>query len=144
MAADLRLEPEDVKALEELVEIAVSLKKSGMLDMLRVIAEKSSEILTLVGNDVATQRAMSLAYGVQKAFEEVNMDEVREAKTIIEALTACSLKAMASTSLDEAKPKGLFGMLSALRDRDVQTGLALLLAIAKRLGACIREKQGRR
>lgn len=137
------LDEEASKALESLVETAVALKRSGILDMLRIIAEKSDELLALIGNDVPTQRALGLAHAAQSGLAKLTPGEVLGAKNTIELMTACSLKAMASTKPEEVKPKGLFGMLGALRDKDVQVGLAFLLAVAKGLGACIRSQAGK-
>jgi uncharacterized protein YjgD (DUF1641 family) len=44
----------------------------------------------------------------------------------------------ALAAADDAKPVGLFGMLSALRDPDVQKGLGFLIAVLKKLGSCQR------
>ncbi len=123
---------QEVEALQTLIETAIKLKESGILDMLYTIAEKSEELLMLLGNDVAVQRGI----------EALNPEEVRDAKPVIETLTSCSVKALASTRLEDAKPKGLLGLLGALRDKDVQTGLALMLLIAKSLGSCISRRTG--
>jgi len=138
------MDEEAAKALETLVETAVALKRSGMLDMLRVIAEKSSEILAMVGNDPSIQRALGIVHAAQSGISKVSPDEVREAKNVVELVTACGLKAMAATKPEEAKPKGLFGMMGAMRDKDVQMGLALMLLVAKNLGACIRQQAAKK
>ena len=65
-------------------------------------------------------------------------------KMNLEELTYCTLNALAAAKSSEAKRVGLFGMLSALRDLDVQLGLGLLLAIAKNLGACIRSQAAKK
>ncbi len=136
---ELLADEEAVKALETLIETAVMLKESGMLDMLRVIAEKSGELLALIGNDVGLARALGLAHAAHSALENrVTGADVAGAKNLIETMTGCTIKAMAKTDPAKAKPRGLFGMLGALRDRDVQMGLAVLLDLAKNLGACIR------
>ena len=139
---NLNLDEEAAKALESLVETAVMLKESGMLDMLRVIAEKSSEIMILLGNDVGIMRGLGLAHAAHDALEnEVDGSDIGAAKPLITLMTACSIKAMGKTDVSKVKPKGMFGMLGALRDSDVQMGLAVLLEIAKNLGACIKEKR---
>jgi len=142
---ELLADEEAVKALETLIETAVLLKESGMLDMLRVIAEKSGELLALIGNDVGLARALGLAHAAHSALENrVSGSDITAAKNLIETMTSCTIKAMAQTDPAKAKPRGLFGMLGALRDRDVQMGLAVLLDLAKHLGACIRSESGRR
>ncbi len=133
---------QEVEALQTLIETAIKLKESGILDMLYTIAEKSEELLMLLGNDVAVQRGLGLANAVQRGIEALEPEEVRDAKPVIEALTSCSVKALASTRLEDVKPKGLLGILGALRDKDVQTGLALMLLIAKSMGSCISRRTG--
>ena len=132
----LNFDEESMKALEALMEIAVYLKESGILDLLRVVAERSNELLALIGNDPAIHRATALAHGATRGITRLKPEEVVAAKQNIEKLTECTLRSMASVDPAEAKPVGLFGMLGMLRDRDVQRGLGLLLAIAKNLGAC--------
>ncbi|RUM48106.1 MAG: hypothetical protein DSY37_00550 [Hyperthermus sp.] len=137
----LRLDEESLRALETLVEVAVRLKEAGILDMLRVIAEKGEELMALLGNDVGIMRMLGLAHAAHSALEHgVTADDVAGAKRVIELLTSCGLKAMASTEPSRVKPRGLFGMMGALRDRDVQVGLSLLLDIAKNLGVCVRQR----
>jgi len=137
------MDEEAVKALETLIETAVALKRSGMLDMLRIVAEKSNELLALIGNDPSIQRSLGLVHAAQSGIAQVEPQEVLAAKNVVELMTACGLKAMAATKPEEAKPKGLFGILGAMRGKDVQAGLALMLLIAKNLGACIRQKTGK-
>lgn len=142
---EVSLDEEAVKALETLIETAVKLKESGMLDMLRFIADKSGELLMLLGNDVGIQRALGLAHAAHSALENrVSAQDVAGAKPLIETMTGCTIKAMAATDPAKAQPRGLFGMLGALRDKDVQMGLAVLLDLAKNLGACIRSETGRK
>ncbi|MFN3805200.1 MAG: DUF1641 domain-containing protein [Pyrobaculum sp.] len=51
----------------------------------------------------------------------------------------CLTHAMAAA--DASKPVSLMGLLSALRDPEVQRGLGYLISLLKNLGACMREKQ---
>jgi uncharacterized protein YjgD (DUF1641 family) len=41
----------------------------------------------------------------------------------------------ALAAAEDAKPVGLFGLLSALRDPEVQKGLGFLIAVLKKLGS---------
>ncbi len=136
----LRVSREESEALETLLEIAVKLKETGMLDMLRVIAEKSGELLTLLGNDPGLQRATAFADAAHRALSRLEPEKVVDAKINMEELTYCTLNAVAAAKPSEAKRVGLLGLLGVLRDPDVQVGLGLLLAIAKNLGRCVRER----
>lgn len=137
----LNFDEESMKALEALMEVAVYLKESGILDLLRIVAERSSELLALIGNDPAVHRASALAGGATRGITRLKPEEIVAAKQSIEKLTECTLRSIAAVDPAEAEPVGLFGMLGALRDRDVQRGLGLLLAIAKNLGACTAAKK---
>ncbi|ALL01907.1 hypothetical protein Pyrde_1864 [Pyrodictium delaneyi] len=132
----IQFDEEGMKALETLVEVAVYLKESGILDLLRVVAERSGELLTIIANDPALHRVSALADGATRGITRLKPEEVISVKQNIEKLTECTLRSMAAVNPADVKPVGLFGMLGALRDRDVQRGLGLLLAIAKNLGAC--------
>ncbi len=134
--------PRDVEALEELVEIAVLLKDTGLLDFLRIVAEKAHEILQLVSNDKGVARAAGLLYAVQAGLERPGPDEFREARLLLEEATACTLEAAAKTRREDLKPIGTLGLLSALRDRRVQVGLSLLLSLARGLGECLEKRRG--
>ena len=133
---------EEVEALKTLADIAVRLKESGLLDMLRIVAEKGAELLPMIQNDVSVHRAAALADAAVRAVERLAPDEVVKAKLNTQTVAECTLRALASVDAGSVKPVGMGGLLSALRDRDVQMGLGLLLALAKALGACIRRKQG--
>ena len=141
-AQQFEMGDEEIEALKTLVEVAVKLKESGMLDMLRVIAEKGMELLPMIQNDIPVQRAAALADAALRAIERLSPEETLRVKLNTQTVAECTFKALASVEASRVKPVGMGGMLSALRDKDVQTGLGLLLAIAKALGACIRSKQG--
>ncbi len=140
--AQLEMRDEEVEALKTLVEVAVKLKESGVLDMLRVVAEKGMELLPMIQNDVSVHRAAALADAALRAIEALKPEEVLQAKLNTQAVAECTFRALASVDAGSVKPVGMGGLLGALRDKDVQTGLGLLLAIAKALGACIRSKSG--
>ena len=136
----LRLDEESLKALETLVEIAVKLKETGMLDMLRVLAEKSGEIFAYIGNDVALHRLAAVGEAALHAAEKLSPDDVISMRLNVEQTSECLFRALASMRLEQVKPVSTLGALSVLRDRDVQVGLGFLVALAKQLGSCLRSK----
>ena len=140
-ASRLEVGDEEVEALKTLADIAVKLKESGLLDMLRIIAEKGAELLPMIQNDISLHRTAALADAAVRAVESLAPDEVVRAKLNTQTITECTLKALASIDARSVKPVGMGGLLSALRDKDIQMGLGLLLAIAKALGACVRSRQ---
>ena len=130
----------EAKALAELIEIAVKLKESGILDLLRELADMADEIVSSIADDAGLYRTLGLADAAQSGLAKVEDDDFIQAKIVLENLVKCSMKGLAEAGRKEIPRVGLFGMLGALRDKDVQKGLGLLLALAKGMGACVDEK----
>lgn len=138
---EVEISEEGLKALETLVKVAVKLKESGMLDTLYFIAEKSGELLSIISNDVGLARAGALGHAGISALEKLEPEEVLTIKSNLEELTACAFKSLAETNLEELKPVGLTGLLKVMNDKDMQYGLAMLIALGKAMGKCLRSKQ---
>ncbi|KSW12104.1 hypothetical protein CF15_04860 [Pyrodictium occultum] len=135
----LKFDEESMKALEDIIEALVYLKKSGMLDMLKFIAEKSNELFTILSRDPTLYRLLALTHGATRGINSLEPEEVVSAKLNVEGITSCTMKSMASLKPSEVKPLGLLGLMGALRDPEVQHGIGLLIAMAKHLGACLLE-----
>ncbi len=129
---------EEIKALKELAEIAVNLKRAGLLDFLRFLSEKAEDATVLLSYSPGIFRLLALADGALEAVEKVEPDEVIAAKELLTKTAKCTLKALAKADQEKPRKVGLTGLLSALRDPDIQVGLGLLLALAKHLGSCVR------
>ncbi len=138
---EMEINEEGIKALETLVKVAVKLKESGMLDMLYFLAEKSGEILSIISNDVGLARAGALGHAGIAALEKLEPDEVLSIKSNLEELTTCAFKSLAEMKIEELKPVGLMGLLKAPKDEDMQYGLAMLMALGKAMGRCLKSKQ---
>jgi len=137
---DMLINEEGVKALETLIEVAVKLKDSGLLDTLNFIAERSGELLTIISNDVPLQRATALGDAGLRALGKLEPQEVVNIKFNMEELTTCAFKALSNLKLEELKPVGITGLLKAGNDKDLQLGLAMMMALGKAMGKCLREK----
>ena len=113
--------------LKELVNTLYEFKRSGVLEDL-LNAAASLRFLTegLLTRDfierIAKLQEVALIAGTNLAMDTSKID--------------CLTYALAAA--DDAKPVGLFGLLSALRDPEVQKGLGLLIAVLKKLGSCQR------
>ena len=113
--------------LKELVNTLYDFKRSGVLDDL-LNAAASLRLFTegLLTRDfmekVAKLQGVALIAGTNLAMDSSKVD--------------CLTYAIAAA--DDAKPVGLFGLLSALRDPEVQKGLGFLIAVLKKLGSCQR------
>ncbi len=126
---------EAVKALERTLEMLVKLKESGTLDLIATLVEKMEDLMEVGMSDKKLHHALALGDAALSGLEEVDPISL---KKNVEKLSECTMKALSDESLTNAKPVGLLGLLSAIRDPDVATGLGLLLAMAKSLGKCIR------
>jgi uncharacterized protein YjgD (DUF1641 family) len=116
-----------IDVIKELVNTLFEFKRSGVLDDL-LNAAASLRFLTegLLTRDfmerVGKLQEVALVAGTNLAIDTSKID--------------CLTYALAAA--DDAKPVGLFGLVSALRDPDVQKGLGFLIAVLKKLGSCQR------
>ena len=101
----------ETEALKELLELAVKLKKSGLLN---------------------------IAEAVLNAAEKIDETQLQKIKKNTEESMFCLFNTLSSTEPSRAeKVKGIFGLMGALRDPDVQKGLGFIIALAKNLGGCL-------
>jgi uncharacterized protein YjgD (DUF1641 family) len=118
---------EHIDVIKELVNTLFEFKRSGVLDDL-LNAAASLRFITegLLTRDfiekVAKLQEVALIAGTNLAMDSSKVD--------------CLTYALAAA--EDAKPVGLFGLLSALRDPEVQRGLGFLIAVLKKLGSCQR------
>jgi uncharacterized protein YjgD (DUF1641 family) len=113
--------------LKELVNTLYDFKRSGVLDdLLNAAATLRFFTEGLLTRDfmekVAKLQEVALIAGTNLAMDSSKVD--------------CLTYALAAA--EDAKPVGLFGLLSALRDPEVQRGLGFLIAVLKKLGSCQR------
>jgi uncharacterized protein YjgD (DUF1641 family) len=117
---------ERIDVIKELVNILFEFKRSGVLDDL-LNAAASLRFLTegLLTRDfmerVAKLQEVALVAGTNLAMDTSKIDRLT----------------YAIAAADDAKPVP-FGLLSALRDPEVQKGLGFLIAVLKKLGSCQR------
>ncbi|MEB3844114.1 MAG: DUF1641 domain-containing protein [Desulfurococcales archaeon] len=128
----------EVEALKELVDLAVQMKKAGIIDALRELLTDYEGKMAVLSNDVALFRLIALASVVLDATRRLEPEGVQKIKRNSEEAMYCALRSLEELDPSKVKPVGLGGLLSALRDKDVQTGLGLLVGLAKNLGACVR------
>lgn len=111
MAARERGEAE-ARALEHLVEVAVRLEESGVLDLLEALADRRV---------VESASRLLLTTGTLRALDN------------LEAL-ADALGRVAEALGEPPEPLGVKGLLDALRDPRVQRGLGVLVNVLRALG----------
>lgn len=113
--------------LKELVNTLYDFKRSGVLDdLLNAAATLRFFTEGILTRDFVEKmgklQEVALIAGTNLAMDSSKVD--------------CLTYALAAA--DDAKPVGLFGLLSALRDPEVQRGLGYLIAVLKKLGSCQR------
>jgi len=113
--------------LKELVNTLYDFKRSGVLDdLLNSAASLMFFTEGLLTRDfvekVGKLQEAALIAGTNLAMDSSKVD--------------CLTYALAAA--EDAKPVGLFGLLSALRDPEVLRGLGFLIAVLKKLGSCQR------
>jgi len=121
---------ENIDAVKDLVLFLSELKSSGALELLTA--------------GVAAARALSGDLIASRDFAEkaAKLMELAGAASAVASNTegiACMSKAVSSA--DASKPVGVYGLLQALQDPDVQRGLGYIMSIVKALGACLASKQ---
>lgn len=131
------LDAASLEALRELAELAAELKKTGLLGMLKEFVSKQEELLELFENDVGLLRLVSLLAAVLEAARNVDGSQVAAIQSNTEKMVGCLLGSLASVDPAKAKPRGLTGLMGALRDPDVQKGLGFIMDLAKALGGCL-------
>ncbi len=131
----------EVAALKELMEVAVLLKKSGMLGMVKTFLEDNEALLEAVQNDTSISRLIALVGGVMEATRRVDGAKMAYMKTNTEETVHCAFEGLASTDPVKANKMGMFGLLGALRDPDVQKGLGFVMMLLKNIGACLNAKE---
>ncbi len=116
---------ERLDVVRDLVETLFEFKRSGILDDLVNLAASVRFFTEGVLSKDFIERLSRLQEVALIAGTNLSMDPSK---------VDCITYALASAN--EVRPVGLMGLLSALRDPEVQRGLGLLVAILKRLGAC--------
>ncbi|MEM0484451.1 MAG: DUF1641 domain-containing protein [Pyrobaculum sp.] len=118
---------ERLDIIKELVNTLYDFKRSGVLDDLLNAAAS----LRFFTEGLLTREFMERVSKLQEvaliAGNNLAMDSSK-----VDCLT------YAVAAADDAKPVGLFGLLNALRDPEVQRGLGFLIAVLKKLGSCQR------
>ena len=133
---------EAIQALQELMEVAVELKKSGMLGWLKTLAESGEKLVELAASDYKIMRMLALLEALQGGVGRLEPGDFAEARRNTEKVTACLFNGLKRADPAKApKVGGIFGLLGVLRDPAVQRGLGLLIELARGLGECVEAEQ---
>lgn len=122
----------EIEALQDLLGLAVRLRESGAIEIitriLDIIERNRNEINELLGLAEAMLRGLST--GGKQGQLGANAEQ----------LAACLASALSAQGLGAAKPVGLGGILSALRDKDVQKGIGILIELIRSIGNCYNKR----
>ncbi|HEU97917.1 MAG: DUF1641 domain-containing protein [Fervidicoccaceae archaeon] len=137
-----RFDEAEIQALKDFMEVAVQLKKSGILGMLKEALSSPDEAMAGIQADTSLLRLGVLLGAFLEAARRLEGEKIEKLKLNTEDASFCLLNGLASTSPSEAKPRGgLLSLMGALGDPDIQKGLGYLLELAKNLGACMRKME---
>ncbi|WP_457742641.1 DUF1641 domain-containing protein [Thermococcus sp.] len=138
--SELNFTPEEISAVRELIEVAVALKKSGTLGILKAMTQNGDKLLETIAEEKAILRLTAIGNSALEPVRELKVEEVRKLSWNTEELVKALLKALAETNPKEVPRVGMTSALGYLRDEDVQKGLGFLLTLAKNLGAVLNGK----
>jgi len=139
MSSGLEFNEVEVQALKDLLEVALELKRSGLLGMLKELLSSTESMMEGMQSDLSTFRLGLLLGAILEAARRLDGEKAVSLKMNTEDASYCLFNSLAATKPGEVQPKGMMGLMSALRDPDVQKGIGYLIAIAKNLGACLNQ-----
>lgn len=138
--SEIKFTPEEIAAVKELVEVAVALKKSGTLGILKAMTGNGDKLLETIAEEKAVLRLLAVGNAALEPVRELEVEDVRKLSWNTEELVRALLKALAETDPRETPRVGMTSAIGYLRDEDVQKGLGFLLTLAKNLGAVLNGK----
>ncbi len=132
----LLYERDAIEALNTLIEVAVKLKETGLLDLLVVLADRYDEILALL-NKPSVANSVTIVDAILDGLGQVDISHVRPS---IERVSKCVAQSLSSSELRNApRIHGILDLVRALRDPRIAKGLSLILGIAGVIGRCVLE-----
>jgi uncharacterized protein YjgD (DUF1641 family) len=138
--SELNFTPEEIAAVKELVGVAVALKQSGTLGLLKAMAENGDHLLETISEEKGLLRVVAVGNAALEPVRELEAEKVNDLSFNVEELVDALVKALAKTNPKEVPRVGMTAALGYLRDEDVQKGLGFLLTLAKNLGAALNGK----
>ena len=138
--SEIKFTPEEIAAVKELVEVAVALKKSGTLGLLKSFTENGDKLLETIAEEKAVLRLTAIGNAALEPIREMEPEKVNDISLNVEELTKALFEALAQTNPKEVPKVGMTAALGYLRDEDIQKGLGFLLTLAKNLGKALNGK----
>jgi uncharacterized protein YjgD (DUF1641 family) len=117
---------ENDESLAEALETLATLQETGTMDDLASMADMMA-LLTAATTDDMAMELSSMGGRLMELGDAAADEDV--AQGLEDALAA-----VGEANSAEAEPVGMIGLLSAMRDPEVQAGLGFILALARALG----------
>ncbi|MGC9169340.1 MAG: DUF1641 domain-containing protein [Thermoproteus sp.] len=121
---------ENIDAVKDLVIFLSELRNSGVLELLAagIAAAKALSADLITSRDFAEKFAKLMELASAASVAASNTEGI-----------ACISKAMSGAGA--SRPIGIYGLLQALQDPDVQRGLGYIVSMVKMLGSCLASRQ---
>jgi len=118
---------QDVQALRREVE-----ELSSLLLPVKFVLEKLPHLMA----DIQVFKVAAPLISTLSIMDSADLNAMGAA---MQGGVVCASKALRQVAEDGAPRVGLFGLLSALRDPEVQKGMGLLVTLLKAMGSCMEE-----
>ena len=125
-----------IESVKDLLTAMEELKKSGILEMLTYFAKNANEAFLSVANDPTLIRGLAILAALLRGLEKADADMLSGAQNNLSEITKCAINSLGNIDMKKKRKLGLLGLLQSLNDPDISYGLALLLELAKGIGAC--------
>ncbi|AEA11775.1 hypothetical protein TUZN_0277 [Thermoproteus uzoniensis 768-20] len=121
---------ENIDAVKDLVVFLSELRNSGVFELLAagIAAAKALSADLITSRDFAEKFAKFAELASAASAAASNTEGI-----------ACISKAVSGANA--SRPVGIYGLLQALQDPDVQRGLGYIVSIVKVLGSCLASRQ---
>ncbi|QKR00978.1 DUF1641 domain-containing protein [Metallosphaera tengchongensis] len=123
------LDPETISSLKGVLEIVKDLQSSGILDPIKGLLkdeETLGKIMSALVNDF-TLNLMANWNNITKDLSSLNLENLKYYTVLVNEIGE-------AIKSETVKPVGLSGLLSAMRDPEVQKGLGLVISILRHIG----------
>ncbi|MEL9990785.1 MAG: DUF1641 domain-containing protein [Thermoproteus sp.] len=136
LAELLKTLAENADELQKLVEQLIELKRTGVLDALMIVVNRFEELIHYLFQDPAVFRLLSIGVdGTLGAMSKLETPDILNIKATMQELLVRLGKNATPDAIVNPKPvKGIWGLLNALNDPDVQRGLGVAFELLRILG----------
>lgn len=128
----------DAAAMKEFLKTLRLLHDKGMLNIVNAILEQGSDIMRIVVDQAGKPE---YAGGLKNSLALVQLLSTMDTNALSALVRAMGKAEQQATSGEGPQIRGMFGMLGAMRDPDIASGLSFMMQILKALGQELNGKQ---